>query len=181
MPTNHKKPTIPVQSKRSKDDLSRAGLKKPNPTAPTARRPKAHSEHTDPIVARTPQVKKQKALLIDKKPVPSVIQIQKPVLDAQKVLEPKFTEYRKAEETKYEEMPDKVDVNDLEVFSDYSYSGEEDIDRPENTKSITCGIELIKKVDGSREMIIRKKYFLEDGRELRVKNIKPVKDREAKQ
>jgi hypothetical protein len=181
MPTTHKKPSIPVQSKRSKDDLSRAGLKKPTPTAPPTRRPKANSVHADPIVARTPQVKKQKALLIDKKPAPSVIQIQKPVLAAQKVHEPKVTEIRKDEETKYEEMPDKVDINDLEVFSDYSYSGEEDIDRPENTKSITCGTELIKREDGSREMIIRKKYYLEDGRELRVKNIRPVKDKEAKQ
>lgn len=71
---------------------------------------------------------------------------------------------------------DKIDPNDLEVFSDFSYDKSTDIDLPTNLKSVTCTTEIVKTKQG-REMVIRKQYYLHDGRELRVKNIRPIKNK----
>jgi hypothetical protein len=80
-------------------------------------------------------------------------------------------------EEKYEEMPNKVDPASLEVASDYSYDEEKDEDKPECTKAVKHRIEIVEK-EGKRKMYIRKQYFLEDGRELRVKCIWDVRQRQ---
>lgn len=133
----------------------------------------------DTLPNRTPQITKKKSLLNDKKPATSSIYDERSKVVSQKAPVGKKTGLvaKKSEETKYQEMPDKVDINDLEVLSDYSYDDKNDIDRPENTKSVTCRTEVIQNEDGTRDMIIRKQYYLDDGRELRVKNIRPVIDK----
>lgn len=147
---------------------------------------------------RTPHITKGKALATGKKEIPSVVSTAKkgipsviPTLKSPKepnqtkskskeLNAPALKSHEPKEETKYEEMPTKINPEDFEVWSDYSYDKDSDIDRPENTKSVTCTIE-IKSKENKREMIIRKQYYLEDGRELRVKNIMPVRNRPSKE
>jgi len=47
------------------------------------------------------------------------------------------TAVTRIEESKYEQMPDKVKPEDLEVFSDYSYDRDTDVDKPEGLKKVT--------------------------------------------
>lgn len=139
-----------------------------------------HAEYgVETLPNRTPQIKKQKTLINDKKPASSSIYNQRSKVVSQKAPVTKKTGLvaKNNEESKYQEMPDKVDINDLEVLSDYSYDDKNDIDKPENTKSVTCRTELIQNEDGTRDMVIRKQYYLEDGRELRIKSIRPVVDK----
>jgi hypothetical protein len=77
---------------------------------------------------------------------------------------------------KYEVMPDKVNLDDLEVFSDYSYDETTDIDKPDSTKMVTCKTQIVNG-DDNRKLVIRKVYYLNDGTELRVKNIRLIKSK----
>ena len=97
-------------------------------------------------------------------------------LNKYKVDKPITESHNENEEEKYEIAENLIKPDDFEVFSDYSYDKEKDIDLPENLKSVTCTTEIINN-NGERDMIIRKQYYLNDGRELRVKNIRPVKNR----
>ena len=167
------------------------GLKKEEPKArekkpaiPKFGRPKANSTvkpkaEVGARSVKTPQISKTKSLNVEKKSSTIGTSASSTKTREQKTAQTKVIKEVKTEmeEEKYEEAPNKIDPKDFEVFSDESFDEEKDIDRPKNTKSLTYTMEVVKKEDGKRVMVIRKKYYLEDGRELRVKNIKPVKSK----
>jgi len=173
-----RKPGIPKVATKTvpKTDTKAAPKSSLRPINTSKRDSKASAEPN-----KTPMIDKQKSLgLHGKRPSsrigsgPGAGAVKKTTSGVPKTI--KDTKVVKAE-SKYEEMKDRVNPEDLEVFSDYSYDPENDNDKPENTMSFTCKIEIVRKPNGQREMLVRKQYYLEDGRELRVKNINPVKVR----
>lgn len=153
-----------------KKEVKKAGVPKAQPSSANIK-----SSAKSGLPSRTPYVEKKKSLALNNRPTTAMNSKAKSGLEKRRVSAMPTASKKTKEETKYKVIEGEFHIEDLEVFSDFSYDEDTDIDRPEGTTSVTCTTEIVDRESEQRRMVIRKQYYLKDGRELRVKNIRPIK------
>ncbi len=106
-------------------------------------RRKANTVHkptnsTNPRAVKTPQISKLKKNLSHKEPVSTSTPSKRFGVGSKRPVTSRPTPPKPIkEETKYEEIAERVNPEELEVLSDFSYEKETDPDLPEGLKSVT--------------------------------------------
>lgn len=165
--------SIAENAEIEKKEMKKAGVPKPQPSSASIK-----TGAKSNLPSKTPHLEKKKSLALNNnRPTTAMNSKAKSGIERRRESANPIGSKKAKEEIKFEVIEDSFNPEDLEVFSDFSYDEDTDIDRPEDTKSVTCTTEILDKESTQRKMIIRKQYYLNDGRELRVKNICPIKSR----